>query len=212
MEHTLHPRAGYPFALHVAVEYVLDDRGLTNTITATNVGDRRCPYGVGIHPYLHVDTDPLEGCWLEAPGTRHLLSDARSIPVGAADVAGTPYDFREPRQVRGTVIDTAFTGAERGEDGLAWVRLWSADRDRGVGLWMDEHFPYYMLFTGDTLPEAERRRTSIGVEPMSCAPNAFASGAGLITLDPGESAVGHWGITPLGAGAQGWVGSSSSEK
>jgi aldose 1-epimerase len=198
MEHTLHPRAGYPFGLHIAVAYSLDGLGLTSTVTATNLGNRRCPYAVGIHPYLHIDTEPFERCWLEAPGRRFLLSDDRSIPTGVAEVGGTQYDFREPRQVRGTVIDTAFTDSGRDRDGLAWIRLWSEARDRGVGLWMDERFPYYMLFTGDTLPEVERRRRSIGVEPMTGAPNAFASGAGLVTLDPGQSMVSSWGIAPLG--------------
>ncbi len=199
MEHTLHPRAGYPFALHLAVEYRLDDNGLTSTATATNVGHRPCPYGFGTHPYLHVDGEPFESCWLEAPGTRYLLSDERAIPVGAADVAGTPYDFRTARQIDGAVIDTAFTGSDRDGDGRAWVRLWNERRDSGVGLWMDQRFPYYMLFTGDTLPEKDRRRRSIGVEPMTCAPNAFASGDGLITLAAGESVEGSWGIAPLDA-------------
>jgi aldose 1-epimerase len=62
---------------------------------------------------------------------------------------------------------------------------------------MDGRYPYYMLFTGDSLPEQDRRRLSIGVEPMTCAPNAFASGDGLITLAPGESVASSWGIAPL---------------
>jgi aldose 1-epimerase len=199
MEHTLHPRAGYPFALELAVAYRLDDSGLTSTATATNLGNRPCPYAFGTHPYLHVGGEPFEQCWLEAPGQRYLLNDDRAIPIGAADVAGTPYDFRSARQIHGAIIDTAFTDTGREADGRAWVRLWNARRDAGVGLWMDERFPYYMLFTGDTLPEKDRRRQSIGVEPMTGAPNAFASGDGLITLAPGESVAGSWGIAPLGA-------------
>jgi aldose 1-epimerase len=197
MEHTLHPRAGYPFALHMGVEYRLDDGGLICTATATNVGLQPCPYGFGAHPYLHVDGEPFERCWLAAPGQRYLLNDERAIPTGAADVAGTAYDFRERRQVDGAVIDTAFFAPDRDDDGRAWVRLWSERQDRGVAMWMDERFPYYMLFTGDTLPEEDRRRRSIGVEPMTCAPNGFASGEGLVTLAPGESVAGSWGIAPL---------------
>lgn len=63
---------------------------------------------------------------------------------------------------------------------------------------MDERFPYYMLYTGDTLPDRQQRRRSLGVEPMTCAPNAFASGDGLIVLAPGERVVSRWGVTPLG--------------
>ena len=51
-----------------------------------------------------------------------------------------------------------------------------------------------MLFTGDPLPDVARR--SLAVEPMTCAPNAFRSGDGLIRLEPGESATSSWGIVP----------------
>jgi aldose 1-epimerase len=31
---------------------------------------------------------------------------------------------------------------------------------------------------------------------MTCAPNAFASGDGLVVLEPGETHAAVWGITP----------------
>lgn len=42
-----------------------------------------------------------------------------------------------------------------------------------------------------TLPAAltytmDARQTALAVEPMSCAPNAFNSGDGLVSLAPGE--------------------------
>jgi aldose 1-epimerase len=197
MEHTLHPRAGYPFTLHVAVAYRVGASGLVSITTATNIGKGPCPYGVGAHPYLHAGAPTVDPCWLEAPGRRYLTSDDRGIPTGEAGVAATAYDFRRRRPVLATVIDTAFTDLERETDGRAWVRLWRGPEDDGVGLWMDERYPYYMLYTGDTLPEKDCRRRSIGVEPMTCAPNAFASGEGLITLGPGENVVSCWGIAPL---------------
>jgi aldose 1-epimerase len=61
-------------------------------------------------------------------------------------------------------------------------------------LWADESYPYLMVFTGDGLPDADR--TSLAVEPMTCAPNAFASGDGLVVLEPGESHTAAWGIAP----------------
>ena len=197
MEHTLHPRAGYPFALHVAVEYHLGDDGLSSAVTATNVGERPCPYGMGAHPYLRVDDDPIERWWMEAPARRYLVGDARGIPTGSAAIDDSPFDFRERRPIGDTVIDTAFTDVDREPDGRAWVRVWPEQRHIGVGLWMDESYPFYMLFTGDTLPEQDRRRRSVGVEPMTCAPNAFASGDGLIRLAAGESVRSTWGIAPL---------------
>ena len=199
MEHTLHPRAGYPFALHVSVSYRVGAEGLSSRVTATNVGRRPCPYGMGVHPYLRVDAETIELDWLEAPGAVRLIEDERAIPVGTDDVTGTKYDFRTSSRILAIELDTAFTDLRREEKGRAWVRLWRGRGDYGVALWMDERYPYYMLFTGDSLPEAARRRRSVGVEPMTCAPNAFASGDGLITLAPGESVISNWGITPLGS-------------
>lgn len=198
MEHTLHPRAGYPFTLHAAAEYRFDAEGLVCSTTATNLGRWACPYGVGAHPYLHADADTIDVCELEAPAKRYLISDDRGIPTGSVGVAATEYDFRSRRLIGETVIDAAFTDLEREPDGRAWVRMRRRGDEHGVGLWMDERYPFYMLFTGDTLPEERRRRRSIGVEPMTCAPNAFASGDGLVTLAPGETLVSTWGIAPIG--------------
>ena len=54
-----------------------------------------------------------------------------------------------------------------------------------------------MLFTGDLLPDVSRR--SLAVEPMTCPPNAFRSGEGLIRLEPGASFTSSWGIAPRSA-------------
>jgi aldose 1-epimerase len=59
-------------------------------------------------------------------------------------------------------------------------------------LWVDEGYPYLMVFTGDPLPEVDRR--SISIEPMTCPPNAFRTGDSLIRLEPGESVSAYWGI------------------
>lgn len=66
-----------------------------------------------------------------------------------------------------------------------------------MGVWLGEAYPHLMLFTGDAQPSVARR--SLGVEPMTCAPNAFASGDGLLTLEPGATFTGEWGIAALPA-------------
>ena len=43
--------------------------------------------------------------------------------------------------------------------------------------------PYVMVFSGDPLPDVDRR--SLGVEPMTCPPNAFRTHESLVVLDPG---------------------------
>jgi aldose 1-epimerase len=87
---------------------------------------------------------------------------------------------------------TAYTSLRRDDDGRARVRL-SSD-DRSVALWLGEGFDYLMLFTGDALVDPARRRRALGVEPMTCAPNAYDSHEGLVTLEPGGAASWEWGL------------------
>ncbi|MGW3359993.1 hypothetical protein ACWDFL_32070 [Streptomyces bungoensis] len=56
--------------------------------------------------------------------------------------------------------------------------------------------PFVEIFTGGPLPEADRRRTGLGVEPMTCAPDAFNSREGLITLEPGQTHQARWVVDP----------------
>jgi aldose 1-epimerase len=64
----------------------------------------------------------------------------------------------------------------------------------GVEVWADEAFGYLQVYTGDTLEPASRRRQGVAIEPMTCPPNAFASGVDVIRLEPGTSWSGAWGI------------------
>jgi aldose 1-epimerase len=196
MEHTIHPQPGYPFSLALAVEYALSEDGLSVTTTATNVGPDPCPYGAGAHPYLTLGTDRIDSLMLQAPGRTVLSSDERGLPTGRAPVDGTEYDFRRRRQIGTTQLDSCFTDLERGDDGRARTELRDPESKTSLTLWADERYGYLMVFTGDPLPDVDRR--SLAVEPMTCPPNAFRSGEALIRLEPGASFTSSWGITPRG--------------
>lgn len=194
MEYVLHPQTGYPFALALSVVYTLDEAGLTVRTNATNLGAKPCPFGAGAHPYLRAGTETIDGCRLEAPGARRLLTDERALPTGSDAVAGGEFDFRAGRELGATRLDTCFLELAREADGRARTRLSSGEDT--VTLWQDEQYEYLMLYTGDSLPQAERRRRGLAAEPMTCAPDAFRSGAGLRSLAPGETFSGEWGIVP----------------
>ncbi|HLI31214.1 MAG TPA: aldose 1-epimerase family protein [Solirubrobacteraceae bacterium] len=196
LELLLHPQPGYPFTLALAVEYALGPEGLSVAMSAANVGSERCPFGIGAHPYLALGAPLIDSCLLRAPGQRRLITDQRGIPTGVEAVDQTAYDFRSPRQIGPARLDTAYTDLLRDEDGMARVQLIAAAGGATLTLWQDRSFPYLMLFSGDTVAQPERRRRGLAVEPMSCAPNAFQSGAGLAVLEPGESFRGRWGIDP----------------
>jgi aldose 1-epimerase len=186
MRHHLHPQPGYPFSLVLALEYELTNDGLRVRTTAENVGSEPCPFGAGAHPYLSAGTSTVDSVALRAPGATVLRSDERGIPVDRASVEGTVYDFRSARPVGDVKLDSCFTDLERDDDGRARTEL------GGVTLWVDESYRYLMLFTGDPLPDVARR--ALAVEPMTCPPNAFRTGEGLIRLDAGESSTSSWGI------------------
>ena len=193
MEHRLHPRPGYPFSLALAIEYRLSEEGLIVQTTATNVGSQACPFGSGAHPYLSAGTPTVDSAVLHVAAGTVLQANERGIPVGEIGVEGTDYDFRRPRPIGPTRLDHCFTDLERDDDGIARVTL---DPARGgLSLWVDEGYPYLMLFTGDPLPDVARR--SLAVEPMTCPPNAFRTGKDLIHLTAGQSVASRWGIHPL---------------
>ena len=195
----LEPQKGYPHTLDLAAEYVLSpESGLSVVVTATNAGTSPAPYGIGSHAYLKVDGG-LDGdlAELTVPAGLWLSVDERMIPLCDVPVAGTPYDFREGRSLRGVTLDTAYTQLVRDEDGYARVTLGrGAD---GVTMWFGSGLEWVQLFTGDPLVEPYRR-SALAVEPMSCPANAFVSGDGLIRLAAGESVLHTWGIV---AGVEG---------
>lgn len=194
LDYLLEPQPGYPFTLALGVEYSLSDDGLSVTTTARNVGSEPCPYGSGQHPYLSLGTPTIDALRLQVPAQIVVSSDDRGVPVRTESVDGTPYDFRAARTIGGTVLDNAYTGLERGADGRASVLLDHPDGDSGITLWVDESYPYLMVFSGDPYPDLARR--SLAVEPMTCPPNAFRTGESLIVLEPGESSASRWGMEP----------------
>jgi aldose 1-epimerase len=190
-----HGAQGYPFCVEIDAGYRLGDDGLHVTVTARNRGGRPAPYGTGSHPYLTVGAPSVDGCQLSLPASRWLPMDERGIPSTApASVDDSPYDFRQPRAIGDTRLDHALTGLDRGSDGRAWAHL-AADGGAGtrVSLWAGEGYRWLQVFTGDPLGP-DRRRKALAVEPMTCPPNAFATGDDLLVLEPGQEVTHSWGI------------------
>ena len=127
------------------------------------------------------------------PASSYLRSDGQQIPVEKLAVGGTPFDFRNARAIGDTKLDTAFTDFERDGEGIARIVLEPPGGKR-VTLWMDATHTHLMVYSGDTLPDEKQRRAGLAVEPMTCAPNSFATGEGIRVLEPGESTLSVWGI------------------
>ena len=182
----LEPRSGYPFRLAAAIDYDLAPGRLDVTVRVRNAGGADAPFGVGMHPYLHVGAEAEGG-----------LADAElSVPARTAMVVegGLPTGERRPfdgavGRIGDRALDDPVTDLVRDDDGWARVRL------RGpagaLELAVDGSWPWLQVYSADTLPSGQRRR-SLAVEPMTCPPNALADGADLVVLAPGGTWSGTW--------------------
>jgi aldose 1-epimerase len=186
----LRPRPGYPFALRVSASYELTAEGLEFALSATNTGDRPAPFGGGLHPYFAGRADN----WvLEVPAATRVPVDERMLPSGPpVAVAGTADDFTRARHVGRRAIDTCFGDLARDGDGRARVRLASPAREIEVRL--DERFRFVHVYTADAVDDPARARAGIAIEPITCAPDAFNSGAGLEVIEPGASVTARCGL------------------
>lgn len=104
-----HGDAGFPGALSVEVIYCLtQDNELAITYRAET--DHATPVALTHHSYFNLSGDlsrPVEGHVLQIEADRYTPVDDTFIPTGVlADVADTPFDFREAKPV-GRDIDAA---------------------------------------------------------------------------------------------------------
>ena len=115
------------------------------------------------------------------------------LPTGPARPCRPTLDLRAGRPVKELDLDNAFGGAAPAE-GDTHVRHRLAAPDGTTELWADPAFGYVQVFTP---PDLVGRGRAVAVEPMTCPPDALNSGDGLITLGPGETWSGSWGLRPI---------------
>lgn len=190
LSYELQPGPGYPFALALIVSYELASGGIVMTLHATNVGTTRAPFGAGLHPYLTPGTTRVDEMVLEVPAGTHVPVDERLLPSGSpTPVDATELDFRRARKLGALRVDACFGDLGRSPAGVARVRVGSTAGAGQLTVWMDERFRFVQVFTADA---------AIAVEPMTCAPDAFNSGEGLVVLEPGASFTGRCGLIAAG--------------
>lgn len=179
LQHRINGLPGYPFQLDLTAEFRLSaEAGLSVTIAATNFGAGPAPYGVSLHPFLTCGSS-ADTWHLHFAATHVLDVDENLIPTRLRPVAGTTFDFSNPRTLGNQVVDHAFTGFPAG--------IWEAsvsDPNSGRATVLSARAAeaganWLQIYSGEL-----RGRRGIAMEPMTCAPDAFNSGEGLIILEP----------------------------
>ncbi|WP_250029106.1 aldose 1-epimerase family protein [Paractinoplanes maris] len=193
LEFELPAQIGYPWSLTLRTTWSVSAAGLRCDQEVVNNSPSNAPWGYSVHPYVQLPGVSVNDTLLRVPAAKRIVADARLLPIGAVEIAGTEYDFTEPRKIGDLVLDTTYGEITHGADGITEVTIADPSADRRVVVWADDKFKYWQVFTGDTL-HGERFRRSVAIEPMTCPPDAFRTGRDLIVLAPGERWTASWGI------------------
>ncbi|BAL85612.1 putative aldose-1-epimerase [Actinoplanes missouriensis 431] len=193
LEYELPAQVGYPWSLVLRSHWSVSADGLRCVQDVVNTSGSNAPWGYSVHPYLRLAGVSVDDTVLHVPARSRLLADNRLLPLGANKVAGTEFDYNEPRRIGSAVLDTTFGDIDFDADGITAVTLSSGDAGSKIVVWADDKFKYWQVFTGDTL-HGERHRRAVAVEPMTCPPDAFRSGRDLVVLEPGQTWTTSWGI------------------
>jgi aldose 1-epimerase len=188
------PQDGYPFLVDFEISYTVSAEGLAVELTARNKGTNDAPYGFAAHPYLRVGDSHIDDCRLHLSARKVVLTDEVLLPREVVSVTGTDYDFSGTASLAGRDIDNAYTDIDVDADGLSWGTLWGPGGADATSMWWEASTcSWFQVCTGDAfLPEWRRR--GVALEPMTCPPNAFQSGDGVIRLVPDGKSVVRWGI------------------
>lgn len=234
LEFSLKPSEGYSFTFALSIDYELAEAGLSVRARARNLGTDAAPFGFGFHPWLSpgvvAETSTrglVDEAQLLVPATTWFEPDDRLIPSGVrpfddgtvipADHAAEESacivckDFRAIRTIGGAVLDDAFGSPRRGSDGWSRARLKGAD-DREIVVAMGPGFRTWQVCTGDGLGD-DLARQAIAIEPMTCPPNAFATGTAEEDFDvvaPGQDLSVEWSLSLLSSGACACEGAETS--
>lgn len=182
---------GWPVPLHTVIRYDLAPRELTITHEVRNDGERPIGFGLGMHPYFRIGDVPTDELTLTVPASRvRPFVDDRQVPFGDdVDVTDTAYDLRDGRIVGGLDLDTTFGDLAASGDGRYHHLL--SHGDTTLDVWADPDFAWVQVFTPHDL---SGRGRAVAIEPMTCPAGALNSRTSLITLEPGASWWGSWGV------------------
>ncbi len=172
--------APYPFVVRVSVKYQLSEKGLNVQIAVKNHDSIKIPLGLGAHPYFNFNC-AVDDLLLEIPSRQFVQLTTDLIPTGEF---GNDDTFSKMRKIGDTEFDTCFVLDERDV-----CSIYCPANDLHFHLRQDrKELAYLQIY----IP-AERDR--IAIEPVSCIPDAFNNGIGLVELEAGESCTANFVIS-----------------
>ncbi len=161
----------FPFSFHLDFHYRISEGHFSCKVNLTNTSKGNMPAGIGWHPYFKIGDKKINQLSLQLPNCKRL--DVKDmIPTGQL----TDYpNFKDCSSIGQTEFDTGFLLADITK---ATTLLHDAQQDVTLSI-SQTNCPYLQVYTP---PE----RSSIAIEPMTCAADAFNNKMGLKILSPDE--------------------------
>ena len=162
---------GFPFPYDIEIRFTYSVKETIIETVLINTGDTNMPIGDGWHPYFRFsDISKLQ----------LQLGTAERVSSLAGNVTGNVHGFEAGKLIGEDQLDDCFLVKENKRFEVNLM-----DQSTGINLtcWQESQKQQYQYLQIYTPPN----RKEIAVEPVTCPPNAFNSGAGLIVLKPGES-------------------------
>lgn len=160
----------WPSDFNFQVTYSLFADRLRVESRVQNLGTNRLPFGLGFHGYFQLpdanDTD-IGNYILQANVTERWETE-NNLPTGRKKELSVELDFRAPRAIGSTAIDSVFRGltAPKASDGLVeMARLEHPNSGSRVRVLADDSFCDLVLFT-------PVHRNAIAIEPYTCSADA----------------------------------------
>ncbi|MFO7731801.1 MAG: hypothetical protein R6V86_13680 [Spirochaetia bacterium] len=171
-------KPGYPFRLHIRLQYTLDSKGFRLEVQIENTGTAAAPYSVGWHPYFRLTEGNADRLKLMIPADRFIETDEKLIPSGRfLPVDGSRVDFRRPGVIGSRELDHGFLNP------AGYMEC--SDENTKISVEQSQLFAYSQVFVPPT-------RSSVALEPISAATDAFNKpDLGLRVLQPGEREEGR---------------------
>jgi aldose 1-epimerase len=168
---------GFPFSYSISIEYTLEQSCFKCVTRIINAAGRDMPIGDGWHPYFTTGST-INLLKLQIPDSKRLEMNKSLIPTGNY-LPG--HLFAIPTLLNDTLLDDCFELDS--PEGIAETKLLDEDKNVSIVVWQKTGDRGYNFIQVYTHPD----RNSIAIEPMSCAPDVFNNGNGLIILSPKES-------------------------
>ncbi|MEC5146692.1 aldose 1-epimerase [Chitinophaga sp. 212800010-3] len=167
--------AGYPFAYEcVATFSLLPGNELKISTTLVNQSNSTIPVMDGWHPYFSTGT-PVDELELKFASKEIVEFDEKLLPTGKV----LPYtNFVTGKNLAGVELDNSFVLDQQQQQPQA--SIFDPKKNIRIAFYPENSYPILQIY----IPP---HRTSIAVENLSGAPDAFNNGLGLVKLAAGES-------------------------